>query len=448
MGGPLSTTRLSADRRVSGLPLYVVLALIFVATADMLPRLPDGSRGLTVLTVIGLGFGAMLVAPLNPSKPVFLRPARTLPAAWVGFLLWAVLLCLLHPPDLGGVQNLLVYVAFFGGIWVTARRCTPATPDLVLKWLLRGAWVLATLSATQTAIGGFNAEGELLGRRSFGLVALFAIAAICSYWTTLPARHRWLGLVLVVEIAASGSRMSLALAAMVAAGSVLARKPQPSRLLLRGLLAAAGFVALAANWAPLRDRFIGGDSGLTIGGLTLNSEGRGRIWAALVRLVNENPWGLGFGQAEAHVEDITRSAIAQPHNDYLRLLVDTGWLGLGLWVLGALMMIRWLLRLIVQDEERRPLHVTALLGFAAMLGQMVTDNPIIYIFVVVPAAALLGTSLAFTGRGLGGHAEVAERGGGRRRLDAVLRAGHGAVGEGALQHTVHVDGDGAARESH
>lgn len=82
------------------------------------------------------------------------------------------------------------------------------------------------------------------------------------------------------------------------------------------------------------------------------------------------------------------SQAGQPHNDYLRLLADYGLVESGLWALGIILIIRRLTRIWVRADAAGDAHsrfyLWALLSLIAILGSMITDNPLVYLHVQGP----------------------------------------------------------------
>ncbi len=109
--------------------------------------------------------------------------------------------------------------------------------------------------------------------------------------------------------------------------------------------------------------------------------------------------GSGLGNAQEVTLRYSTNLIAQPHNDYLRLLVDQGVVGAVLLTVGLLVIARRSLRLAVRDAQHRALHVAALSATLGLMGCMLTDNPMVYIFVMMPTAVILGASIG-VGRSL------------------------------------------------
>jgi O-antigen ligase len=102
------------------------------------------------------------------------------------------------------------------------------------------------------------------------------------------------------------------------------------------------------------------------------------------------------------------AGIGQPHNDYLRLLHDYGLVGTTLWVIGyAFLLARtwraWHSTAMVSQEQKRDpgeqrVHAAAFLALAGVAIAMITDNAIVYLFLMGPLGVLVGLSLGLSRR--------------------------------------------------
>jgi O-antigen ligase len=84
--------------------------------------------------------------------------------------------------------------------------------------------------------------------------------------------------------------------------------------------------------------------------------------------------------------------IAHPHNEYLRIFHDFGIVGVLLFFGGMLMLIGRVMRRIRQTDHA--VHWSALLATLSIFASAVTDNPLNFQFIMIPAAVLIGLSLS------------------------------------------------------
>lgn len=391
--------------RRPGISVVLVAGVFFLATGDAVRQFRFASMtgaalaGLLITYLILVGM-LMHVAgrKYRPGHESELSPRNPVPIPLVLWLIWTAVVTLANYglPDDTIVHPATMYLGLVGGMWLMAQKSTVSTPDLLLKWAILAGWTLVVLFGVQIVQHGFEPTGGLISRRAFGLTAMIAVAYLSAYWGRLSTSQRILVAILGVEIGFSGSRTALFVSALAFTLAAIAHNRGQWRvLILRAVLALGTLYALITYWGPLRDRFETGDGG-SFGGVQINTSGREYFWQNLLNYYREHPlFGGGMGQAERVMVQYTPN-INQPHNDYLRILVDSGLVGLILFVIGMLLLIRRLWTLAFRtDTEHRELHVASLLVLGAFLISAYTDNPIVYPFVVYPMAAILGCSLSW-----------------------------------------------------
>ncbi len=129
--------------------------------------------------------------------------------------------------------------------------------------------------------------------------------------------------------------------------------------------------------------------------------------------VSDVPWiGHGVGSADDLINRVYSTAVGHPHNDYLRLLHDYGLLGTCLWGIGyALLLMRtwraWHVSTVTKREGRTHdssselrIHAAAFLALVGVAIAMITDNAIVYMYVIGPLGVLVGLSLGLSGRSI------------------------------------------------
>lgn len=123
--------------------------------------------------------------------------------------------------------------------------------------------------------------------------------------------------------------------------------------------------------------------------LILNTNGRINVWSALIRDIEPAQvfFGKGAGYSRSFVSDY--AGWAQPHNEYLRLLVDFGVLGLVTWLTAVL-----LLGIFAVKYWRLSPHVGfGLVGAILVLSIMnITSLPMVSYGFIMPFAILAGSS--------------------------------------------------------
>lgn len=324
-------------------------------------------------------------------------PTLTL-LVWCLFLAWAAATVAMNRLDSRAVQHLSVYLLFVAGLSIAIWTTSHGAAEWYLGALARLGVLLSLVFLAAKLIGG-EASRVVYGPRSFALTALICLAAAVAY-PHATARHslrRWTPYLIAVVIAASLSRTAAAVALLFLVVYFARARPGKGNL-LRTTVALCILSALtvgAIHYVPaVHDRVFGGDRA-TVSGFRLNTEGRTVLWRVVENQISTDPW-LGHGTGAAS-DAIARAvpSLTQPHNDYLRLLDDNGIIGLSIWCLGfALLFAGCLKRLRRAEGPESAVHLAALLSLLAVAISMTTDNTIVYPFVMLPVAVLVGASLA------------------------------------------------------
>lgn len=262
----------------------------------------------------------------------------------------------------GVVGRDLSALTFVGcaGLWAAARRLSASGRSVLMTVVVWAATGSATVGALQVAFDVQNGSLALFGRRPSGLAvnpvffgAVSAGAAVMAMVSLVGTRHRRRPglygalIALALGVSISGSRVALAITAVLAVLLVVHRRSvvalQTVAVLMGGLVGGVVF-----------DRFVGGGTNaadrLVVGG----GGGRATVWGyALDALMDRPVLGHGIGrfresvQAEFSVDfvasaaaDDLRQAWFDPHNAGLLLLVAGGVVGTGLIVAWLVVAVR------------------------------------------------------------------------------------------------------------
>jgi O-antigen ligase len=382
-------------------PLLVV-AIVWLAVADIPTQLRLGPVSVSGVATLLAGFAAVVLAPLmllhgrGRSAPRQWRytiapgPRRgTVPVTLLLFCGLAIAGLARHSTQ-NAIQQVAVYCAFVAAIALGALYSTPETPDRFLR-------VTAVIMGIVGIVGIplFAANVILWTPRGFALAAMLAIAMLVPHRST-NLIGRLAPYLLALAIALSLSRTATAISVLLLAFAILR-----SRSGMRGFRIALAFVALLViavvaflTVPALRDRFTSGDNGVDVGGVALNTSGRSNLWELIIQDVQKNPWwGLGPGSA-SDVITAKYSFVAQPHNEYLRLWHDFGYVGAALFLIGVLVLAIGALRRVLRaPREHRAIHWAAFLGILSVSGAALTDNPFVYPFVMIPLGVVIGMSV-------------------------------------------------------
>jgi O-antigen ligase len=256
-----------------------------------------------------------------------------------------------------------------------------------------GAVALGVAATATGGVGGVE-SGDIVGPRSLALGLLPVLAWALSAARNGSVRHIALVGFLVGAIGFTLSRTAFAVALILVAAALYRRYrlAYKVRLILASITLAAGAFWLVTSVGTFQERFSSGDVSSLSTRVSINVSGRDDLWALMMSGIRESPFfGHGLGASQSRIEQVFNGAIAHPHNDYLRLAYDFGLVGLGLWAVGMLATFILVLRTMTNSRSER-LAAASLLGLLAMLLTMVTDNTLVYSFVLLPVAALVGMS--------------------------------------------------------
>jgi O-antigen ligase len=385
-------------------PYTITLAFILLISSltDLVRRVGAGSFTALGMLTIAIGVGSVLLVLTCRQIPKSANVIIWL-VAFLGLgvtsLYLNMSLSLVSPTF--AFQNLLVYVAFVGVMLVSAAETyrTPYLPWYVSDGFTRSAQISAVIYGSSLLIGGFGSS-IFMGARSFALYAIIALAWCLAAW-----RYQYKGMaiwaiLLAVMVACSFSRTATVVTLVMFPLSRLSPRSKQGWMKLGlwvGLIATVAYLTFTYV-EPIRERFVDrGDRG-SVGGLQINTSGRDRIWEFVGNSIAQSPIiGKGPGSVEVPVRAANSTANGHPHNDYLRLAHDYGYLGLGLWLLGFVGLIwrtgknwLWADRF---DRATAHIHLAALLGLVGAAQGMLTDNIVVYIFAMAPLGILVGASI-------------------------------------------------------
>lgn len=137
-----------------------------------------------------------------------------------------------------------------------------------------------------------------------------------------------------------------------------------------------GFVALGILAVPLIiDKNFGGDVAVSVVGYDFNTSGRAYYWPVVWHSFLDSPL-LGYGLPVPE-QMLGIPGWAHPHNDYLRLLHQTGIVGFAFFIFFIFLLLRR------GPGGGRP-SMVAVCSAASLGFYMITDNPLSYVFFVAP----------------------------------------------------------------
>lgn len=379
------------------LPLIVAA---FVDTPRALHAGPVSGMGLLTVAQVVTVAVALVACSRYPRHLLW----RVLPYA--GFLAWAAVRSVWEVPDIATAQNALVYVLF--GLVVTLTGTLAANDPIVVGRIIdRGMrfvdYVALGLVALSVAIGGLPTVEErwVIGPRAVALLGLVALSWHLAQWQYGSKSAGMRSAAWVCAIVLSLSRTACAIAfAYVAAAVALQMMVSTRRFFVRlPAVAAASLLILAGiiHYIPFQERFFTGDTSMNLGGFDVNASGRLDIWAIVIESGQQSPlFGRGLGSSNTAVADLGET-VNHPHNDYLRVWHDLGFAGMTLLLVAFGTWISTLRRAWLATRKRAPelaaLQLAGYLGLLALMLSAVTDNALVYPFVMGPLGVLIGAGL-------------------------------------------------------
>jgi hypothetical protein len=283
---------------------------------------------------------------------------------------------------------------------------TPAAYALLVRGF--GAALVVMVGFVLVDLTGVLSAAKVpLEPRSLSLT-LVIVSAV--YFGELPDRPRATICVWLISLAITvitGSRM-----AMVALLALPILYPLHRRAWHRwGIVALLLVMAGGLFFTPtIQSRFFGDDKASAEGLMDPEAIGTGRFeaWPLILEEAWRRPWlGSGVGHSALFVPTVWPK-MAHPHNDYLRVFLELGLVGVAIFLPTLVWQLvdirRRIVRIPRDPRSRRYVHdpaqcawVAAYLGLGAFLLTACTDNPLVYnIWFMDPLFAVLGAAYGLT----------------------------------------------------
>jgi hypothetical protein len=381
--------------------VLIVLMIVISGLVDIPQRIhmgPTTGQGAETVGLLGIMLLVILSGYLGSGVP-------QLSLVWpIGlFVVWTYLSFTWGGYPKQGLQNIFVYTGFFGALVIAATVGRWATDGgyKAMDWAFRiAAGIGLGLYGLGYTVGGHGTR-VVLSPRPFGL---FGVLIIAWFMSGDRIGIRWAKYVVAATVLLTLISLSRSALAAQLAVIVLARfDPRYIRSWMRTAAVVIGAMVLALiavfEYAPLHHRFFHGDvKSSTFFGFTINVTGRDALWSANWGWFQQKPWlGWGAGSSDSMTAALPGHNAGHPHNDYLRLLVDYGVVGLALWLIGFFIVLRltWKAWQSVRTTRTHAeqVHSAAFLGLVGVALCMIVDNPLIEIVKMGPLGAMVGLSL-------------------------------------------------------
>lgn len=386
-----------ARTRPAYVPLLGVLAVVWIGIVDIPVQIRAGGLSLSALMTIGLSVTALAIMIANEFcvgtrlrrerdiVGAFRRGTASVPLLLRVFAVYALVWVAVRP-SMEGVQSVLCYFLFIASLVIVATSVYSDYGRIPQAMVLAG--YLATVLSMATTLTGVR----LVAGRSYGMTALILLAILIPRRDLLSRAIVPIGIVMVTLIASLSRTTTVVGMVLLLFLAVRARKGSRVVYVLAMLASVALMGLVVAVAVPdFVARFTEGDNA-TVAGVNFNTSGRANLWVATWESALDSPWlGNSPGHAAALMVERFPESAGQPHNDYLRIFDDLGVVGVVLWWGG-------ILQLTVRSFRNARRHDTPELWTAAMVMVALmlvgtTDNIIVYQFIMVPIAVLVGLTL-------------------------------------------------------
>ncbi len=229
-------------------------------------------------------------------------------------------------------------------------------------------------------IGGGRLDGMLHPANLAGLSSVAIIAATLELVRGDRGMILWLGINGVILVG-SGARVPLLLVALFGLGVLLAARSAHFRfghkVRLIGMAMPVVLVVAAIFGPQIIERSFTSWSGQS----GFQYSGRDIIWDLFIAVIALSPWfgyGIGAGRFAVNIEQVALLGTNAAHNEYLRLAVDVGIVGVVLIFLGFVV---WIAR----ETRRMPPAEAVVMRAAALVLAVhsITDNTLIALTMMV-----------------------------------------------------------------
>jgi O-antigen ligase len=341
----------------------------------------------TLISTVGFFFGIRVssvgwIVPLLASIISFLTRVRWIHirrfAMWAPWILYSGGALIFSHPENSVIRTMLMYCPLVVGVAATTYAPSEGEYKRIFNSLRVAAVLLLAILFVRSRLGS-GEEAFFLAAESMTAVLFATIFAVHVLLTgSFVSLMSWFAMALVPIL-------SLSRVATVAVGIVLPLAIAPISALVRGLtglVIVIGALSLFYSSGFQEKMFSGGTgniSDLLSGGGDVQASGRVEIWAALIEGIARDPWvGHGPNASQAVVDEVVED-VSHPHNDYLRLAYDYGFIGLGIYLATLAAQIMAVVRAAGQARGfKRIILYCIATSFIPYLTLMITDNVVLY----------------------------------------------------------------------
>ncbi|MCW4602535.1 O-antigen ligase family protein [Janibacter hoylei] len=211
----------------------------------------------------------------------------------------------------------LAFVTMVAAVTVLERRAMKA---LALWWVVCGV-ALAGLALTDPASAGGRAQVD--GSNPVWLARAISSSIVILVWLAVTKRWRWWRVLVLVPVLgagllATGSRGPAMAAVAGVVVLLIAPTQRRSKQIIGLVLGGVIFVVVA----PLIPAVANSRFGEFISQGGVEGESRSVMWRSAIHLITGEPLGYGIGSWK----EVSGSQFDYPHNLFLEVLLEQGWL--------------------------------------------------------------------------------------------------------------------------
>jgi len=367
---PAGDTVLSPRRSSSLITLVLISTGLSMIPGEAMPGVPLSA----VAWVVPLAW-ALAVAVSTPGTIAF--PV----GIWLPWLALIILYTAVADSPNAFQRSVMMFCPLAIGAVVSRARICSSDLDEVRRHLSKLQIAIVVVALVRTAI---LATGVLPMTTDLASLAMTA-ALLCAIQATRYALGENKALLWWAPLAAipvvGVVRTGIAVAGLTLP-LTLAPLSLKRRLLLLAVLSLAG-LAIFQTEQIQRKMFYSGRgilSEIRADNADFATNGRSRMWTAMREGIEQRPLlGHGANASESLVSDVTRGNLKHPHNDWLRLLFDYGYLGATVFAFVLLAQTLHTLRHARNATgEARILLLSGASSFVSFALFMLTDNIILY----------------------------------------------------------------------
>jgi len=372
---PWSGRQVNQTRKRSNLPFLVYLVLVATITGCI-------TGGTQLLGFSLAGFAWFI--PLIFSPFIILRSIKTIAFPWIIWLPWLLLLliCLVMSPYENALQRTAIMVSpILVGMAVSTTTIRDKELKVFLQLAKKAVVAFFVFVCYSTGMIFTGTLPDITGMASQAITGALLATIVVSEYVCGGQKillYYWLALAFVPFAALT--RTAIVVTALTLP-LTLAPLALMKRLLIFGVVVVL-FLGMFYTERVQKKMFHSGKGELMDIGISnedFRMTGRSTMWNAMKIQIDKSPWfGYGTNASEAFVVVLT-GGLTHPHNDWLRLRFDYGYVGVlvyGLCMLGQLCHA-WMKAREAKGETLILLYAGASAFIPAVLF-MYTDNIILY----------------------------------------------------------------------